>query len=292
MSPVRPDSGHTGATRCTSAERVMWITPDRVLYVGLLGEPSVRTMGAIMVYVGIDGPLRFRCADGQQAGRALGDWCDCPVGEVAVVQPYVAHQVACEARHIAVVKIEPESVDGARLPPLLRRASGPVLAPEFAQRVRAAHARLAAAGHQADWPLQGFDQVLFGAELAPRVLDARIAQVLDAIKADPASPALAEDFAQQVGLSFSRFLHLFKQQVGAPYRSVRTWKRARSLLHYVNRETNLAHVALDAGYPDSSHFSHSIRAVYGLKPRDIFAGSRKLRVIDPQPPREGAMRLM
>ncbi|MBP6902863.1 MAG: helix-turn-helix transcriptional regulator [Burkholderiaceae bacterium] len=280
---------HASAARCTSAERVMWITPDRVLYVGLLGEPSVRTMGAIMVYVGIDSPLRIRCADGQQAGRTLGDWRDC---EVAVVQPYVAHQVACEARHIAVVKIEPESVDGACLPPLLRRASGPVAAPEFAQRVRAAHARLAAAGHQADWPLQGFDEVLFGAGLAPRRLDARIAEVLDAIKADPASPALAEDFAQQVGLSFSRFLHLFKQQVGAPYRSVRTWKRARSLLHYVNRETNLAHVALDAGYPDSSHFSHSIRAVYGLKPRDIFAGSRKLRVIDPQPPREGAMRLM
>ena len=34
-------------------------------------------------------------------------------------------------------------------------------------------------------------------------------------------------------------------------------------------------VALEVGYPDASHFSHSIRQVYGLTPKDIFAGSRR-----------------
>jgi hypothetical protein len=57
-----------------------------------------------------------------------------------------------------------------------------------------------------------------------------------------------------------------------------TWKRARSLLHYVNRDANLAHVALNTGYPDSTHFSHSIRQIYGMKPKDIFAGSRRLAI--------------
>ena len=45
------------------------------------------------------------------------------------------------------------------------------------------------------------------------------------------------------------------------------------------------HVALDIGYPDSTHFSHSIRQTFGLKPRDIFAGSRKLRIIVESPVR-------
>jgi len=51
------------------------------------------------------------------------------------------------------------------------------------------------------------------------------------------------------------------------------------------RDTNLVHVALDTGYPDSTHFSHSIRQVYGLKPSDIFAGSRRLSIYAqaPQP---------
>ena len=79
-------------------------------------------------------------------------------------------------------------------------------------------------------------------------------------------------------LSFSRFLHLFRENVGAPFRSFRTWKRARSLLQYVNRDANLAHVALDTGYPDSTHFSHSIRQIYGMKPKDMFAGSRRLAI--------------
>ena len=64
--------------------------------------------------------------------------------------------------------------------------------------------------------------------------------------------------------------------------AIRSPKRARSLLQYVvNQDSSLTDVALGAGYPDSSHFSHSIRQVYGLKPKDIFAGSRKLRVIGP-----------
>jgi AraC-like DNA-binding protein len=89
----------------------------------------------------------------------------------------------------------------------------------------------------------------------------------------------AKECAALVNLSFSRFLHLFKEEVGIPFRNLRTWKRARSLLHYVHTSDNLTHVALDIGYPDSTHFSHSIRQVYGLKPKDIMAGSRKLRVI-------------
>ena len=41
---------------------------------------------------------------------------------------------------------------------------------------------------------------------------------------------------------------------------------------------NLAHLAQDIGYPDSTHFSHSIRRFYGLKPRAIFVGSRDLAI--------------
>ena len=85
--------------------------------------------------------------------------------------------------------------------------------------------------------------------------------------------------ADNAHLSFSRFLNLFKQEVGTPFRSFRAWKRARALLHYVTRDASLTHVALDTGYPDSTHFSHSIRQVYGLKPKDIFAGSRRLSVL-------------
>ena len=122
-----------------------------------------------------------------------------------------------------------------------------------------------------------------------RHIDARINRVLEDIRNDPSRNITAQACAEAVGLSFSRFLHLFKAEVGTPFRSLRTWKRARSLLHHVTRDTNLLQVALDAGYPDSTHFSHSIRQVYGLKPGDVFAGSRQLTVLGDSPAARAAL---
>jgi AraC-like DNA-binding protein len=247
-------------------DRLMWITPDRLFYVGLLGAPSVRTMGALSVYVAVEGSIGIRL-DG-------GEW---QVTRMAVVPPYVPHQVAAEARLIDVVQLEAESVEFAALPQLLR-ARGAVDAPAFVERVRRRQRELCERGAGPERSRLDFDELFFDGPMPRRAIEPRMQIVVDRIKADPAARASAEECAQWVHLSFSRFLHLFRQEVGAPFRSFRSWKRARSLLHHVNREANLAHVALDTGYPDSTHFSHSIRQVYGLKPRDIFAGSRRLAV--------------
>jgi AraC-like DNA-binding protein len=253
--------------RCTSAERMMWITPDRVFYAGLLGAPVMHTKGATTVYVALEGLLRARIEG--------GEW---QAGEVVVMQPYVPHEIACEGRHVLEILVEPETVDLVRLPALLR-AGGAVEATDFAAHVRSMHQRLLShAGASGLRPVD-FDLTFFGHPLACRTVDARIAAVLERLRNDPSTLAAADECAAVAKLSFSRFLHLFKEQVGAPFRSVRTWKRARSLLHHVHSAGNLVYVALDIGYPDSTHFSHSIRQTYGLKPRDIFAGSRKLRII-------------
>ena len=254
-----------------SSNRLMWITPDRVFYVGLLGAPSVRTMGSIIVYVAVTGSIRIRIGS--------GEW---QTTEMAVVPPYVPHQVVSEARRVNVLKFEAETVDLDSLPSELK-GRGAVDAPDFVRRVQQRQWELSEGGHAVDLMTLDFDQTFFGVSLAPRRMDLRIATVLDRINKDPSSPSIAEEYAAMVHLSFSRFLHLFKQEVGAPFRSFRTWKRARNLLHYVNRDSNLAYVALDTGYPDSTHFSHSIRQIYGLKPSDIFAGSRKLAVFGHAP---------
>ena len=86
------------------------------------------------------------------------------------------------------------------------------------------------------------------------------------------------ELRRAAGLSASRFLHLFKEETDISFRSFRAWKRARHLLNFANQDLNLAHLAQDIGYPDSTHFSHSIRRFYGLKPRAIFSGSRDLAI--------------
>jgi AraC-like DNA-binding protein len=266
-----PSSTPMQATAAPHSGRLMWITPDRVFYVGLLGAPSERTMGALIAYVATTGQVRVSIAG--------GDW---QVGDMAIVPPHVPHRVISDSRLIHVVKLEAETIDLARLPGFLQNA-GVVDAPDFVALVRQRHRQLCAMGAALDLSKLDFDEFFFGQALLSRTIDRRIAAVIEAIKANPSAATSAESCAESAFLSFSRFLHLFKQEVGVPFRSFRTWKRARSLLHYVSRESNLAHVALDAGYPDSTHFSHSIRQVYGLKPRDIFAGSRRLAVFTTAP---------
>jgi AraC-like DNA-binding protein len=273
--------------------RVMWLNNDRVFYAGLLGAVSTRTMGGWLIYASLGTPLRIALEDAD-AGIAAADapW---QTAQLAVVPPWVAHRVACDERLICSITIEPETVDAGALPAWVRQHAGPVSASHpdalpMLQRVRAAHTWLRTRGRQVDWQTACFDQALFGQPLAPRQIDARIAQVLESMRDDPAQLTTAQDCAARVGLSFSRFLHLFKAEVGTPFRSLRTWKRARSLLHHVTRDTNLVHVALDTGYPDSTHFSHSIRQVYGLKPRDLFAGSRQLTVLGDSPAARAAAR--
>ena len=273
--------------------RVMWLNNDRVFYAGLLGPVSVRTMGGWLIYASLGAPLRIALEDAD-AGITAADapW---QTAQLAVVPPWVPHRVACDERLICSITIEPETVDTCALPAWVHQHAGPVPASHpdalpMLQRVRAAHTWLRTQGRQVDWQTACFDQALFGEALAPRQIDGRIAQVLESMRDDPAQLTTAQDCAARVGLSFSRFLHLFKAEVGTPFRSLRTWKRARSLLHHVTRDTNLVHVALDTGYPDSTHFSHSIRQVYGLKPRDLFAGSRQLIVLGDSPAARAAAR--
>lgn len=245
----------------------MWITSQRVFYAGLLGAPAERCIGGHGIYLSpVGAPLRIRIGGGA--------W---QRGELMVVPPLVPHQVETEHRSIISLLIESEFVDPGQLPDFLQRC-GPVDAPAFVQRVRDVHARLAAASRRESFAGFDFDTLFFGAPLAGRPIDTRIRKVIECINADPAAPNSAEQCAASVELSFSRFLHLFKQQTGLTFRAFRAWKRARSLLRLVRQSTTLTDIALDTGYPDSTHFSHSIRQVYGLRPSDILAGSRRLAV--------------
>jgi AraC-like DNA-binding protein len=191
----------------------------------------------------------------------------------------VPHRVQSAKPLVLNLLIESESVDAAQLPAFMQQC-GRVDAPDFVNRVRAAYARLLAASGHESFEDFDFDVLFFGRALAPRALDARIARVIERLNADPAQSASAHECALWVHLSFSRFLHLFKDEVGLPFRTFRAWKRARSLLRHVRQSSTLTDIALDTGYPDSTHFSHSIRQVYGLRPSEILAGSRRLALHD------------
>jgi AraC-like DNA-binding protein len=257
---ARRESGH-----------LMLITPERVFYAGLLGRPRQRCPGAFHVYVSIEAGLWLTTADGRES-----------YGELAVVPPDVRHTIASEHRSVICLVIEPESVREGAFEELAARLSG-AGAPYFVQRIRTAYAELQQRQHSDDISNAEFDTMCFGEALPQRSLDPRVIKSIAQIGRFCGEPVTAVSCAVEAGLSSSRFLHLFKQETGISFRAFRAWKRARHLLHFANQDLNLAHLAQDIGYPDSTHFSHSIRRFYGLKPRAIFSGSRDLAIYRSDP---------
>ncbi|MGB8605878.1 helix-turn-helix domain-containing protein [Bradyrhizobium sp.] len=253
----RRESGH-----------LMLISPERVFYAGLLGRPRKRSSGGFNIYAAIRGSLKIT-EDKSEA-----------VGEVALVPPYLPHSVESEHPSIICLVIEPETVEPLAMDQLSARISGPG-APDIAQRIRQAYDSLRLQQRRGGFTTGQFDQLFFGEALPDRNIDQRIrrsAARLNDFSDFSGGKMTATDCAASVSLSPSRFLHLFKEQTGVSFRAFRAWKRARHLLHFVNEDINLAHLAQDIGYPDSTHFSHSIRRFYGLQPRAIFSGSRDLAI--------------
>jgi AraC-like DNA-binding protein len=252
------DTGHKSG-------HLMLITPERVFYAGLLGRPRQRCSGAFNIYVSIEGGLWLTTADGRES-----------YGEMVAVLPNVRHTIASDHRSVLSIVIEPESVRPGGLEDLASRLAGPE-GEAFTGRIRAAYLELRE-HHAGEFSSAEFDTLCLGEALPQRELDSRVARAILQIGKFSGEPVTAASCAAEAGLSPSRFLHLFKEETGISFRSFRAWKRARHLLHFANQDINLAHLAQDIGYPDSTHFSHSIRRFYGLKPRAIFSGSRDLAI--------------
>jgi len=263
MDDIDQKSGHKSG-------HLMLITPERVFYAGLLGRPRARCSGAFNIYVAIEGGLWLTTADGRES-----------YGEMVAVLPNVRHTIASDYRSVLSIVIEPESVPSGVFEDLVRRLTGPESF-DFVNRIRGAYVALR---ERKDNDMGGndisnaeFDALCLGEALPQRDLDLRVARSIVQIGRFCGEPVTAASCAAEAGLSPSRFLHLFKEETGISFRSFRAWKRARHLLHFANQDINLAHLAQDIGYPDSTHFSHSIRRFYGLKPRAIFSGSRDLAI--------------
>ena len=250
----------------SNPEHLMLISPERVLYAGLLGRPRRRTMGGHAIYVSMHGDLRIDIE-----GRAEQS------GGIVYVSPYLVHSVACDSRCVICLVIEPESVPAAAMAQLGHRIAGSAGA-AVAARIRSAYQALVATGRRDGFTTAEFDDLVLGEALPARALDRRIGRAIARLNDVSDAAVTADNCAAAANLSQSRFLHLFKDETGVSFRAFRAWKRARHLLHFVNADLNLAHLAQDIGYPDSTHFSHSIRRFYGLQPRAIFSGSRDLAI--------------
>lgn len=238
----------------------MLIGRSRLFYRGLVGNSmKARRHGAVTIYVATDASFDIKVGNGHWQSR-----------RVIALEPFTAHRLWSPGGYMSNICIEVETVDRLAIEKLIAEINDGSEGGRLARRVPAAWCEIAAIAGDGGFSTQDFDRHFLCRTLAPRELDPRIRRVFELLHNDQQGHALsAEACAEKIGLSTSRFLHLFKENTDAPFRPLRSWKRARRFLDHAGHDVSLTDVALDLGYPDSSYFSHSIRATFGLKPRTI-----------------------
>jgi AraC-like DNA-binding protein len=103
----------------------------------------------------------------------------------------------------------------------------------------------------------------------PPQLDPRIARVIEWLGGNPADLTALDELVRSDGLSVSRFLHLFSEEIGVPFRRFRIWNRLRAASSMALKGANLTEAAISAGFSDSAHFSRLHRDTFGVTPSYI-----------------------
>jgi AraC-like DNA-binding protein len=109
-------------------------------------------------------------------------------------------------------------------------------------------------------------------------LDTRVQTAINRICNEPECNFSGDYLAALSDLSASRFLHLFKENTDVPYRRFRAWKRLFLAVEHLNASDNMTFAALEAGFSDATHFSHSFRDAFGVNPRFVFRGIDRFEV--------------
>jgi AraC-like DNA-binding protein len=102
-----------------------------------------------------------------------------------------------------------------------------------------------------------------------RSMHPSIRQAVRILRARSASAMSADELASEVGLSTSRFLHLFKDEMGTPLRPYLQWLRIWHAFVAILRGRSATAAAAEAGFADAPHFNRVVRQYFGFAPLDL-----------------------
>lgn len=228
---------------------------------------------AIQIAIGIDGEPSIQGED--------GDW---RTGRGFIVRPDALHSYKPNGSLVAMVLVDPESAEGVWLKTSLRdditfvpdaRLAGCIA--EFRRHVDQPFDSLGVP------ELIGHCLQSLSAGVPPsRKLDERVTRVLAMIRGSDELRISIEDAAAKAFLSPSRFAHLFKQQVGLPFRHYMLWRKLTRAMLVIGRGETISTAAHEADFSDAAHLTRTFYQMVGLPPSALMRG----QFFEIQPPFE------
>jgi AraC-like DNA-binding protein len=109
------------------------------------------------------------------------------------------------------------------------------------------------------------------------VVDPRVAAAARRIREDPATTVSSRELAAEAGLSESRFLHLFRDELGTSLRRYRLWVRLVHAGTAIAAGSNLTEAAMKAGFASPSHLADRFKSTFGLSATQLLGTGLTLR---------------
>lgn len=250
----RADHGAEPQRGCADGLLPIWhVDAGRALFIGPLHRNAPHAHSVPVYLAGLYGAFRLRVEGGPWAHA-----------RTAVIPAGVSYEFDLEGQPLAVLYLEPQEAGAGALAPLVRNAheeGGAVLGGdgEIAELRQLYEARNGAAVAEA-----ALDSLLgFAKPRAVRGLDTRIAHAVAALGVGYEQATSVAEAARAVGLSPSRFQHLFADEVGVPFRRFRIWQRLRGAIGDIAAGSRFTDAAHRAGFFDQAHFARAFRQTFG-----------------------------
>ena len=211
----------------------------------------------VQLVMALRGTLRFRQRQRQR-------WTTC--GAV-LVRPDVWHEVDARDVDVLIAFVDAESELGAALAERTSSDVAPIPPATVAEwRAQLGESAPLTAARVEPWVTETLLR-----DRHPPSLDYRVKRVLRALpgRLAEAERVSLDDVAASVGLSPSRFMHLFTTSVHVPLRPYVLWLRLQCGARALASGKSVADAAHAAGFSDAAHFTRTFRRMIGATPRQV-----------------------
>jgi AraC-like DNA-binding protein len=239
----------------SSVRPVITFEGARALYFGpALGLKPHRN-AAFTLAVGLDAPIKLTLFATESSLST--------VTEAPIVHVPAGHEHQLEARGTMVfLYLDPLSDDTRRLARSDFHKSYDVIVAEKRENLRL-------------WALDRWRTTL--GVVVSNAIDPRAASVAREMLGDPNLYPSLSDAARAVSISPTRFQAVFRQQLGAPFRRFRLWRRMGLAMTVLASGATATEAAYEAGFSSSAHFSHQFLRMFGLPPSALMALDPEIR---------------
>jgi AraC-like DNA-binding protein len=233
---------------------------DKVIYFGKITDTDMHKHYAIQITLSYENSFSITT-------RKKSEDCN-----FCIIKSNVAHKLVSKSK-VMIVLINPSSIQGYNLSKLYLKN---ITNLETENNVGYA-GNIISENDISEKIDKIINQLIKNTKTDKILTDKRIIKALNYLDKKSEKIVSLKKLAEQVFLSESRFIHLFKHETGITFRRMQLWIKITKAMQLFENNKNFTKIAHEVGFADSSHFSRTFKENFGIKPQ-FFKNSKFVQV--------------